>query len=220
MKYELLNGSGKGILIDRTPIMLDMRDTFEVSFLLPGKGAYIALFRGDDNIEHKAVIKGGRVKLPPALLNKEQYVSLVVTEVNDDTVVRAWDCEPIKVTAYFHLRENQWQVSGGMTEKSAFERIAEIETQLSKTYISFAETQTLVMTDKSEQKKTTENLWIEFNRVLGEFDKHKSALNAEVAALKAENERLVTAYNNAVVVVNNLSERITAIEKNYDPTLV
>ena len=88
MKYELLMGSEKGVLIDRTPIMLDIRDTFEVSFLLPQKGAYIALFRGEDNIEYKSVIKGGRVKLPPELLNKEQYVSLIVTEVNDEIVVQ------------------------------------------------------------------------------------------------------------------------------------
>ncbi len=220
MKYELLMGSEKGVLIDRTPIMLDIRDTFEVSFLLPPKGAYIAIFRGEDNIEYKAVIKGGRVKLPPALLNKEQYVSLIVTEVNNEIVVHAWVCEPLKVTAYFHLRQNQWQVSGGMTDKSAFERIAEIEKQIAQTNMVFAETQTLVMTDKSESKKIIENLWLEFNRILGDFDKHKSALNAQMMELKKENERLIIAYNKAIGVINNLSERITAIEKNYDPTLV
>lgn len=36
-----------------------------------------------------------------------------MTEVNDEIVVHAWVCEPLKVTAYFHLRQNQWQVSGG-----------------------------------------------------------------------------------------------------------
>lgn len=220
MKYELLMGSEKGVLIDRTPIMLDIRDTFEVSFLLPQKGAYIAIFRGEDNIEYKAVIKGGRVKLPPALLNKEQYVSLIVTEVNNEIVVHAWVCEPLKVTAYFHLRQNQWQVSGGMTDKSAFERIAEIEKQIAQANKVFAETQTLIMTDKSESKKIIENLWLEFNRILGDFDKHKSALNAQMTELKKENERLIIAYNKAIGVINNLSERITAIEKNYDPTLV
>nr|DAZ31932.1 MAG TPA: hypothetical protein [Caudoviricetes sp.] len=220
MKYELLMGSEKGVLIDRTPIMLDIRDTFEVSFLLPQKGAYIALFRGEDNIEYKSVIKGGRVKLPPELLNKEQYVSLIVTEVNDEIVVHAWVCEPLKVTAYFHLRQNQWQVSGGMTDKSAFERIAEIEKQIAQANIVFTETQTLVMTDKSKREKTEKDLWLEFNRVLGDFDKHKSAQNAQMTELKKENERLINAYNKAIGVINNLSERITAIEKNYDPTLV
>lgn len=220
MKYELLDGSGKGILIDRTPIMLDMRDTFEVSFLLPENGAYIAVFRGNDNIEHKAVIKGGRVKLPPALLNKEQYVSLIVTEVNDDAIVRAWECEPLKVTAFFHLRQNQWQVSGGLTEKSVFERITEIEKQLSRANTVSAETQTLIMTDKSKREKTEKSLWLEFNRILGDFDKHKSALTAQMTELKKENERLITAYNKAIGVINSLSERITEIEKNYDPTII
>ena len=37
MKYELLMGSEKGVLIDRTPIMLDIMDTFEVSFYCPKK---------------------------------------------------------------------------------------------------------------------------------------------------------------------------------------
>lgn len=36
-----------------------------------------------------------------------------MTEVNDEIVVHAGVCEPLKVTAYFHLRQNQWQVSGG-----------------------------------------------------------------------------------------------------------
>ena len=56
--------------------------------------------------------------------------------------------------------------------------------------------------------------------MLGDFDKHKSAQNAQMTELKKENERLINAYNKAIGVINNLSERITAIEKNYDPTLV
>ena len=107
-----------------------------------------------------------------------------------------------------------------MTDKSAFERIAEIEKQIAQANIVFTETQTLVMTDKSKREKTEKDLWLEFNRVLGDFDKHKSAQNAQMTELKKENERLINAYNKAIGVINNLSERITAIEKNYDPTLV
>ena len=45
MKYELITGSDKGVLIDRTPIMRDVRDTFEVSFYCRNSG-YLALLKG------------------------------------------------------------------------------------------------------------------------------------------------------------------------------
>ena len=47
MKYELIKGSNAGVIIDPTPILLDIKDTFEVSFVLPDEGGYIAL-RSED----------------------------------------------------------------------------------------------------------------------------------------------------------------------------
>ena len=127
MKYELIENSNKGVLIDRTPIMRDVRDTFEVSFLLPDNSGYLALFKGADKIEYRKGIKDGICKVPKELLNKEQFVELTVCKVNNDKVLQSWECEPIKVTAFFGMRRNQWQLSGGMTEKDCFKRLAELE---------------------------------------------------------------------------------------------
>lgn len=38
--------------------------------------------------------------------------------------------------------------------------------------------------------------------------------------LMQENKMLSEAYNNAIKVINDLSERVYALEKNYDPTLI
>ena len=43
---------------------------------------------------------------------------------------------------------------------------------------------------------------------------------AEVEELKASNAALTTAYNKAIEVINDLSVRFTALEANYDPTVI
>lgn len=45
-------------------------------------------------------------------------------------------------------------------------------------------------------------------------------LNAKIASLKKNNEMLTNAYNEASKVINNLTERLIALEKNYDPTII
>ena len=127
MKYELITGSDKGVLIDRTPVMRDVRDTFEVSFILPDNSGYLALFKGADKVEYRKAIKDGICKVPKELLKKEQFIELTVCQVNNDKVLQSWECEPIKVTAFFGMRRNQWQLSGGMTEKDCFARLVELE---------------------------------------------------------------------------------------------
>lgn len=41
-----------------------------------------------------------------------------------------------------------------------------------------------------------------------------------LVASKTANETLTTAYNGAIEVINNLAERVGALEKHYDPTLI
>lgn len=127
MKYELITGSDKGVLIDRTPVMRDVRDTFEVSFILPDNSGYLALFKGADKIEYRKAIKDGVCKVPKELLAKEQFIELTVCQIDNEKVLQSWECEPIKVTAFFGMRRNQWQLSGGMTDKDCFKRLAELE---------------------------------------------------------------------------------------------
>lgn len=208
MKYELLS-NGRGVLIDRTPIMQDIRDTFEVSFLLPNKGSYVALFRGEDGIEHKAIIKDKKVKMPSALLKKEQYVKLIVTEINAEEVIKAWECEPLKITAYFHLRENQWQVSGGMTDKNALERLTQIEKELVDINKAFENIKRSFILAKDKHDRQVQNL----------TEKNKEYMEA-LNKYKLENEKLASAYNNAIDVLNDHAKRLYALEKNYDPSII
>lgn len=51
------------------------------------------------------------------------------------------------------------------------------------------------------------------------FDETASALT-ELASVKATNEMLAAKYNSAIEVINNLSERLAALESNYDPTVI
>lgn len=42
----------------------------------------------------------------------------------------------------------------------------------------------------------------------------------ELSAVQATIAELTEAYNKAIEVINNLSERVTALEANYDPTII
>ena len=47
--------------------------------------------------------------------------------------------------------------------------------------------------------------------------------SVEVAAFKMQAEKYsqaIVAYNSAIEVINNLSERLAALESNYDPTVI
>lgn len=129
MKYEINPKSARGLLIDSTPIFSDIKDTFEVSFLLCD-GSYIALFKGVDGVEYRKAIKDGVCKIPKELLNKEQYVELIVSKVEEDRIIQSWACDPLKITAFLNLRKTQWQLSGGTTENDLIMRLNLIETKI------------------------------------------------------------------------------------------
>lgn len=73
---------------------------------------------------------------------------------------------------------------------------------------------------KQENATASKDLWREFNRVQGAFDRHKTETERAFSCIKQENEKLAQAYNKAIGVINDLSERLAALEKNYDPTLI
>lgn len=64
----------------------------------------------------------------------------------------------------------------------------------------------------AEQDKTVE--------YLAQIAEHLENVRVELECVKKENERLAVVYNEAVKIINNLSERLTALEKNYDPTVI
>jgi hypothetical protein len=124
LRYELLS-TGKGILIDRTPIFQDIKDTYEVSFLLPEQGAYIAVFNNEFIGEIKKTIKNGKVKVNE-LLGKEQYVSVTVCQIKEG-ITKSWECEPLRITNFGGMTKTQWQISGGMTDTDCYARLNELE---------------------------------------------------------------------------------------------
>lgn len=200
MRYELLKDSNAGVVIDSTPVLQDIKDTFKVSFLLPGEGAYIALFRGEDNIEHKAVIRGNTVVIPKPLLNKEQLVRLTVCKIDGDKIVRAWECWSLRIGAFLHMRQRQWQVAAA--EKDIIARLAELE----------RENSTLKASTASTGNKTAE--------LVTKLRQDLNSQTAALASLKTDNGKMATAYNSAIEVINDLSKRVAAVEKHYDPTLI
>lgn len=126
MTYELLT-TGRGVMTDRTPVLQDVRDTYAVSFVLPESGVYIALLKGADGVEYRKTVTGGVCKLPKELLKVEQYAELTVCRVDGERIVATWECEPLKISSLINARRSQWQLSGGMTDKDAYARMAELE---------------------------------------------------------------------------------------------
>ena len=145
MQYELIANSNKGVIIDPTPVLRDIKDTFPVSFVLPDGGAYIAVFRGEDNQEHKAVIKDGTALIPKELINKEQRVGVTVCLTDGEKILHSWECHPLAVGSFLKMRQTQWQITAGLSDEEVFARLAEIERAQAKT---FEEMQSLCATIK------------------------------------------------------------------------
>ena len=62
---------------------------------------------------------------------------------------------------------------------------------------------------------------------IAELIEHLNSLNTRLDEInkkigeQCENLATITErYNNAVIVINDLSERVTALESNYDPTVI
>lgn len=216
MRYELIDNSDVGVIIDPTPILRDIKDTFAVSFVLPDAGVYIALFRDEDGVEYRVTIADGAAKIPKQLLTKEQRIGLTVCEIYDDKILRSWVCQTLKVGTFLSLRKTQWQITAGTDDKELYARLAEIERANAK--------------ERAEYKA----LLAAFDTLQAEYDSYKAAtaeaeeertaqlseLIKALASVKMANETLAAKYNEAIQTINNHSERITALEKNYDPTVI
>ncbi len=216
MRYELIDNSDVGVIIDPTPILRDIKDTFAMSFVLPDAGAYVALFRDEDGVEYRVTIADGAAKIPKQLLTKEQRIGLTVCEIYDDKILRSWVCQTLKVGTFLSLRKTQWQITAGTDDKELYARLAEIERANAK--------------ERAEYKA----LLAAFDTLQAEYDGYKAAtakaeeeraaqlseLIKALASVKTVNETLAAKYNEAIQTINNHSERITALEKNYDPTVI
>ena len=216
MRYELIDNSDVGVIIDPTPILRDIKDTFAVSFVLPDAGVYVALFRDEDGVEYRVTIADGAAKIPKQLLTKEQRIGLTVCEIYDDKILRSWVCQTLKVGTFLSLRKTQWQITAGTDDKELYARLAEIERANAK--------------ERAEYKA----LLAAFDTLQAEYDSYKAAtaeaeeertaqlseLIKALSSVKTANETLAAKYNEAIETINSHSERITALEKNYDPTVI
>lgn len=209
MKYELIKNSNAGVIIDPTPVLRDIRDTFRVSFILPREGAYIALFRGEDGVEHKAVVWDGAATVPKELLKKEQLVGLTVCLTDGDAILHAWECHPLKIGTFLFMRQTQWQITAGLSDAELYARLAEIEK-------SHADAQEAYAALKADYTAQSERVAAFAKNITEQF----TACQKELASLKTAHSTLVGAYNEATKVVNDLTKRVYELEKNYDPTVI
>ena len=192
MKYELLKNSQRGVAVDRTPIMRDIKDTFVITFILPQAGTYLALFKSLDGLEYKVPICDSKCNVPPQLLKKEQSIDLVVLLVEHDEINNAWDCEPIKITAYFNIRESQRQVS--------------------------VDTSSAVHVKRLEQLERLYNLAVaDLARFMQECDELQGAIK-ELRERNEANERTIVelneSHNETIQLVTILKARVLELEKS------
>ncbi len=209
MKYELIKNSHAGVIVDPTPVLLDVKDTFKVSFVLPQSGSYIALFKGEDGVEHKAVVYGSDVIVPREIIGKEQLVALTVCLIDEDKVLWAWECHPLKVGAFLIMRQQQRQLTAGLSDEQLFARLAEIERVHAETLAAFD-----VL--KSDYGARCDELAQFTEQTVKALQQREN----ELASLKKANELLVKHANEATEVINTLSKKVFNLEKNYDPTII
>jgi hypothetical protein len=183
MQYKLENGCSSGILIDRTSILKDIRDTCTVSFLLPDSEQYIAIFIDENGLRHQCEIKSGNVSIPHELL-KQQVVQLYVGKIKNNICCTMFSCGALRIQAFNDMVKSYFEITGIMTEEDLRIRIAELEqafcTQMQK-----------------------------YEEVKERF-----------ATLSEKYNNAVLQYNAAVETVNKMNERLTALEANYDPTII
>ena len=216
MRYELIDNSDVGVIIDPTPILRDIKDTFAMSFVLPDAGAYVALFRDEDGVEYRVTIADGAAKVPKQLLTKEQRIGLTVCEIYDDKILRSWVCQTLKVGTFLSLRKTQWQITVGADDKELYARLASIEREHAKRgaeYAALLDAFDALQAEFSRHKASAE-------QAAQEYAERQNELIKALASVKSANETLAAEYNKAIGVINDLSERVNALEKHYDPTLI
>ena len=216
MQYELIPNSSVGVITDTSPVFRDVKDTFAVSFILPEPGEYIALFRDESGTEYRASIKDGAAKVPKQLLTKEQRIGLTVCKITDEAIEQTWECPTLKVGTFLSLRQTQWQITGGADDKELYARLASIEREHAKRgaeYAALLDAFDALQAEFSRHKASAE-------QAAQEYAERQNELIKALASVKSANETLAAEYNKAIGVINDLSERVNALEKHYDPTLI
>lgn len=209
MRYELIKNSHAGVIVDPTPVFLDIAETFKITFALPREGAYIALFRDEAGVEYKAVVYEDAVIVPREVIGKEQRVGLTVCLTDGDKILWAWECHPLKVGAFLYLRKTQWQLTAGFSDEELLARLAEIERIHAETEAAFA----ALHRDYDAQGVAVRQYMEQTAETIATFEKR-------LASVEKGNQLIAYAHNKATKVINDLQKKVLDLEKHYDPTLL
>ncbi len=216
MQFELIPNVNVGIITDATPIFRDIKDTYIVSFILPDDGVYVALFRDERGVEYRAMIKDGAVSIPKHILGKEQRAGLTVCKTTDEEIEHSWECPTLKIGTFLSLRQTQWQITVGTDDKELYKRFADIERENARRGSECAALLDNFNVLQAEFMRCQQ----EIDRAAKEYAERLNELARALASVKTVNGTLADEYNNAIKVINDLSERLTALEANYDPTII
>ena len=129
--------------------------------------------------------------------------------MDGEKITQSWECHPLKVGTFLSLRQTQWQITAGLDDRELFARLAEVEREHAKTRAEF---DALKADYSSHRTATAESV--------GTFERKLAKQGETLASVKKANETLTKSYNEAIKVVNDLSQRVLALEKNYDPTII
>ena len=122
----------------------------------------------------------------------------------------------LKVGTFLSLRQTQWQITAGTDDKELYARLADIERINAK---ARAEYSALLMAFDALQAEFT-RCQQKADRAEKEYAERLSELTKALASVKTANGTLAKSYNEAIKVVNDLTGRVAALEKNYDPTVI
>lgn len=216
MQFELIPNENVGIITDATPIFRDIKDTYNVSFILPDDGVYVALFRDERGVEYRAMIKDGAVSIPKHILGKEQRAGLTVCKTTDEEIEHSWECPTLKIGTFLSLRQTQWQITVGTDDKELYKRFADIERENARRGSECAALLDNFNVLQAEFMRCQQ----EIERVVKECSERQTEQIMALASVKTTNEMLAATYNQAIEVINDLAQRVAALEANYDPTII
>lgn len=129
MTYKLLS-TGVCVVSDRTPILTDIKDGCELSFLLPDEKPYVAMLIDKLGAKYRVKVVDGKAALPREVMFP-QYLQVYLLKLSADGVERAIACEPLKVARLADMLTTQFEVSGGLTEPDLRQTVQDLQAELS-----------------------------------------------------------------------------------------
>jgi hypothetical protein len=174
MKYLISESNKKGVLVESTPIYVDVQGTAEVSFSLPKEANYVAIFKAPNDIARKVAIKNGVCSIPSALLSNQatRYIDVSVAEVHADSL-RIWTCDPLRISSFFAASRSQLHISSGVSDEDYLKRVLELE----------------------EENKSLNAKIDELNSKAVEYEKQVSTLTVCINKVVEKHNELVKQFN-------------------------